>query len=261
MISKYDAFIFDLDGTIYRGSSLIKNADITINKLKKLGKKIIFISNKTTGSIQEYFDFLSEKGLNINQDEIINSTLILKKYLSENFNGKNFYAIGEQVFINEIIESGLKYSEKPDEIDILLVTLDRTLDYRKLEIASRALEKGARFFAANIDDTCPVDDGEVLDAGATISALEKRTHRKLENNFGKPSSFMIAEIARRLAIDNSKVLLIGDRLETDIAMGNNFGIDTALVATGVKNFPNGNQHIKPTYFLDSVYDLLVKNSE
>ena len=258
MINKYDAFIFDLDGTIYRGSNIIKNADKTINELKSCGKKLIFISNKTTGSIQEYFDFLNSAGINIDKEEIINSTLILKKYLSENFFGKTFYAIGEQIFINEIIESGLQYSEKPGEIDILLVTLDRTLDYKKLEIASRALEKGARFFAANIDDTCPVDDGEVLDAGATISALEKRTHRKLENNFGKPSLFMINEVTRRLSIENDKVLLIGDRLETDIAMGNNFGIDTALVATGVKNFPNGNQHIKPTYFLDSVYDLITK---
>lgn len=258
MISKYDAFIFDLDGTIYRGSSIIKNADKTINHLKSLGKKLIFISNKTTGSIQEYFEFLSNAGLNICMDDILNSTLVLKKYLSENFSGKTFYAIGEEVFIKEIIEAGLNYSERSSEIDVLLVTLDRTLDYKKLEIASRALENGARFFAANIDDTCPVDDGEVLDAGATISALEKRTHRKLENNFGKPSSFMINEITQRLAIDNSRVLLIGDRLETDIAMGNNYGIDTALVATGVKNFPNGNQHIKPTYFLDSVYDLIVK---
>ncbi len=256
MINKYDAFIFDLDGTIYRGSSIIENADKTINKLKSLGKKLIFISNKTTGSVKDYFEFLSKEGLNISQDDIINSTLILKKYLSENFGGKTFYAIGEQIFINEIVSAGLKYSEIPDEINILLVTLDRTLDYRKLEIASRALEKGAHFFAANIDDTCPVDDGEVLDAGATISALEKRTHRKLENNFGKPSSFMINEITQRLAVDSSRVLLIGDRLETDIAMGNNYGIDTALVATGVKNFPNGNQHIKPTYFLSSVCDLL-----
>ncbi|MGA8264650.1 MAG: HAD-IIA family hydrolase [Ignavibacteriaceae bacterium] len=260
MINKYDAFIFDLDGTIYRGSGIINNADKTINRLKDLGKKIVFISNKTTGSIQEYFEFLSNAGLNISKEEIINSTLILKKYLSKNFSGKTFYAIGEPVFINEIIGSGLKYSENPGEIDILLVTLDRTLDYRKLEIASKALEKGAHFFAANIDDTCPVDDGEVLDAGATISALEKRTHRKLENNFGKPSLFMINEISKRLAIENSRVLLIGDRLETDIAMGNNYGIDTALVATGVKNFPNGNQHIKPTYFLDSVYDLILKES-
>ncbi len=256
MINKYDAFIFDLDGTIYRGSSLIRNADKTINQLKSLGKKVIFISNKTTGSLKDYFIFLSEAGLNIEQKEILNSTFILKKFLNKNFNGKTFYAIGEEVFVNEIINAGLKYSEKSDEIDVLLVTLDRTLNYQKLEIAARALERGARFFAANIDDTCPVDDGEVLDAGATISALEKRTHRKLENHFGKPSSFMFDEITRRLAVDKSKILLIGDRLETDIAMGNNFGVDTALVTTGVKNFPNGNQHIKPTYFLDSVYDLI-----
>ena len=71
---------------------------------------------------------------------------------------------------------------------------------------------------------------------------------------------MIDEITQRLAVEKSKVLLIGDRLETDIAMGNNFGIDTALVATGVKNFPNGNQHIKPTYFLNSVYDLIADYS-
>ncbi|HKI78323.1 MAG TPA: HAD-IIA family hydrolase [Ignavibacteriaceae bacterium] len=260
MINKYDAFIFDLDGTIYRGESLIKNAEITINELKRIGKKIIFISNKTTGSTRDYYNFLSGKGLNIEIDEILNSTIVLKKHLAENFPGSTFYAIGEEIFIKEISESGLRYSEISDEIDVLLVTLDRTLNYQKLEIAARALEKGARFFAANIDDTCPVDNGEVMDAGATISALEKRTHRKLENHFGKPSDFMFNEITKRMAVDISKVLLIGDRLETDIAMGNKFGIDTALVATGVKNFPNGNRNIKPTFLLDSVFDI-IKNGD
>jgi ribonucleotide monophosphatase NagD (HAD superfamily) len=101
-----------------------------------------------------------------------------------------------------------------------------------------------------------VDDGEVLDAGSTISALEKRTHKKLEQHFGKPSEFMFEEIKRRLKVDLKKVLLIGDRLETDIALGNKFGIDSALVSTGVKLFPNGTDHIKPTYYLNSVYDLL-----
>jgi 4-nitrophenyl phosphatase len=67
---------------------------------------------------------------------------------------------------------------------------------------------------------------------------------------------MIDEIKERLGNDFSKALLIGDRLETDIAMGNAFGLDTALVLTGVKNFPNGNEHIKPTYLIDSVFDLV-----
>jgi arabinose operon protein AraL len=255
-VENYRSFIFDLDGTIYRGNNIIPNADITINSLKKRGKKIVFISNKTTGSVKDYYEFLSGKDLEIEPDEIINSTVVLSKYLNKNHNGEKFFAIGEKSFIDEIVNSGLVYSQNPEEIDILLVTLDRTLNYEKLEIAARALEEGARFFAANIDDTCPVDNGEVLDAGATISALEKRTHRKLEKNFGKPSQYMMDEVKRRLGSDFSKTLLIGDRLETDIVMGNSFGLDTALVLTGVKNFPNGNQDIEPTFFLNSVFDLI-----
>ena len=125
-----------------------------------------------------------------------------------------------------------------------------------MEIAAHALEKGARFFAANIDNTCPVVDGEITDAGVTISALEKRTHRKLELHFGKPSEFMFREIKKALNTDPGKILLIGDRIETDIAMGNNFNIDTALVSTGVKNYANEQTSIIPTYNLNSVADIL-----
>lgn len=256
MISKYNSFIFDLDGTIYRGDNIIPNADKTINQLKELGKKILFISNKTTGTIKDYYLFLKNFGLNIEENEIINSTIVLKNYLIKNHPQKKFYAIGEQVFIDELINAGLKYSVIQEEIEIIIVTLDRTLNYEKLEVAAKALENGARFFAANIDDTCPVDGGEVLDAGSTISALEKRTHKKLEMHFGKPSDFMMKEISYRFNGDLSKSILIGDRLETDIAMGNKFGIDTALVSTGVKHYTNGNSEIKPTYYLNSVADIL-----
>jgi len=257
MINKYDAFIFDLDGTIYRGSSLIPDADKTVNSIKALGKKVIFISNKTTGNVEDYFSILNHYGINTTKEEIVNATVVLKKFLIKNHSSKSFYAIGEKIFIEEIESAGLKFIDNPDEIDLLLVTLDRTLNYEKLEIAARALEAGARFYAANIDDTCPVDGGEVMDAGATISALEKRTHRRLEMNFGKPSQFMFDEVTSRLNTAPSKILLIGDRLETDITMGFNFGIDTALVDTGVKYFANGTTAIKPTYHLNSVADLLI----
>lgn len=256
MIEKYDAFIFDLDGTIYKGNKLIPNADVTVNKLKELKKEVIFVSNKTTGSINDYFNFLKNKGINIIENEIINSTIVIINYLLNNHPQKKFFAVGEQSFINELSEAGIEYSDNPDLIDIVIITLDRELNYNKLETAAKALEKGAKFFAANIDNTCPVEDGEVLDAGSTISALEKRTHKKLEKHFGKPSEFMIDEIKRRLKINGDKVLLIGDRLETDILMGNLLGVDTALVATGVTNYPNGNEDIHPTYYLNSVYDLI-----
>lgn len=79
MINKYDAFIFDLDGTIYRGEDIILNADKTINTLKKLGKKLLFISNKTTGTVNDYYTFLKSFGLNIEKSEILNSTKSFKK--------------------------------------------------------------------------------------------------------------------------------------------------------------------------------------
>jgi len=253
---KYNNFIFDLDGTIYRGESLIPHADEVINHLKSIGKKIVFVSNKTTGTVKDYYLLLKNWGLNIEQREIINATLVAKNYLVKNYNSAKFFAVGEESFIKEIEESGLKLSTDPKEIKIVLVTLDRTLDYRKLETAAQALENGAKFFAANIDDTCPVDNGEVLDAGSVISALEKRTHRRLELHFGKPSEFMFNEIKSRLDFNSGNTLLIGDRLETDIAMGNKFGVDTALVSTGVKNFVNGSNGYLPTYQLNSVADLI-----
>ena len=259
-VDKYDYFIFDLDGTIYRGEHLIPNADKVINHLKKKNKKIVFVSNKTTGTAKDYYHLLKNWGLNIDEKEVINSTIVASNYLKQNFNGETFFAIGEDSFIQEIEKAGLKFSISPEEIKFILVTLDRTLSYSKLEIAAHALDSGARFFAANIDDTCPVDDGEVIDAGSTISALQKRTHRKLELHFGKPSEFMFNEIKNKLKFVPSKTLLVGDRLETDIKMGNDFGLDTALVHTGVKFFPNGTEHKNPTYELNSVFELINQKS-
>lgn len=256
MIKKYKGFIFDLDGTIYVGDEIIPQADITIKKLKELNKKVVFISNKTTGSISTYLNFLNKNGIEVNISEIINSTIVTKEFLKNNFPKRKFFAVGENIFIKEIESGGLLYNENPLEIDIVIITLDRTLNYKKLEIAAQALDNGARFFAANIDNTCPVEGGEILDAGSTISALEKRTHRKLEKHFGKPSEYMFNAIFRKLNIPPEECLIIGDRLETDIAMGNKFGVDTALVSTGVFKELNNNWQIKPTYKIKSINDLL-----
>lgn len=256
LIEKYNGFIFDLDGTLYRGNKIIENADKVINEIKKSGKKIVFVSNKTINSANHYFQFLKQNNFNVLKNEFVTSTLVTKNYLQKYFSDKNFFAIGEQYFINEIESAGLNFTNNHNNVDILLITLDRNLNEQKIEIAVKCLQNNAKFFAANIDNTCPIENCEIRDAGLTISHLEKRTNKTLEINFGKPSEFMMNEILGKLNLPKNQILLIGDRLETDILMGNNFDIDTALVSTGVKNIKNKFQNIQPKYELNSVCDLL-----
>lgn len=257
LYKNYKKFIFDLDGTIYKGNTIIDGAIETINKIKTFAEKLIFVSNKTTDLPEDYFQFLKSAGAEIYPDDIITSAIVIGNYLKENFNGKKFYSIGEKKFISYLMNCGLKYSEKSDEIEIVIITLDRTFNFSKLEIAASALENGARFFAANIDETCPVENGEITDAGSIISALEKRTHKKLELHFGKPSDFMQSFIKETLNNDLTNTLLIGDRTSTDIFMANKMKIDSVLVETGIKNYNNLDPEFIPTYKLKSVFDLII----
>ncbi len=252
----YQGFIFDLDGTLYRGEELIPGADKVINHLYELGKSLLFVTNKTTNTLEDYISLLGKNGIETSRNQFISATDVIKTYVSKHFNGKRFFAVAEATFIREMESAGLVFSDKPKQIDLVIVSLDRSLTLKKLEIASHAIENGARFIAANIDDTCPVEGDEIWDAGSTIAALEKRTHRVLEMHFGKPSQIMIDTIFSKLDFPKEKIILIGDRIETDIQMANLAGISSVLVKSGIKNDFSIQRHIKPDYIIDSVYDLL-----
>ena len=121
----------------------------------------------------------------------------------------------------------------PRGIDAVVVAFDRTLDYRKLNTAYQALVSGARFFATNADKICPMPGGGIPDAGATLAALEHITGRKVELVAGKPSRLIMQVAAQRLELEAGRILMTGDRLETDILMGQQAGMLTAVVLTGV----------------------------
>lgn len=257
MLTNFSGFILDLDGTLYRGEKIIHGADLFVNELVALNKDVIVVTNKTTETKEDYRNYLVSKGFNISSENIISSTEVIREYIIKNFPTKKFFAIGEHKFIKSLDNHIVTYSEDPDEIDIVIVTLDRTLNFEKIEIAVKALERGAKFFAANIDDTCPVDNGEITDAGTVIPALEKRTGRQLEKHFGKPSEYMIDKILGRMKFPKDKYLLVGDRMQTDITMGKLMGVKTCLVKSGVKN-RFSEYDFKPDFEIDSVYDLLNK---
>lgn len=256
LFEKYFNFVFDLDGTIYLGNSLFEGVSHTLNFLIDKGKKIFFISNKTTGNYNDYAQILIDAGVKIDNSQVINATLVIVDYLKKHYPKAKFFCIGEEKFIYAIECVGLKYTENISEIDIVIITLDRFVDDRKIQIAQNALLNGAKFFAANTDKTCPVENKkQIIDAGIVIDKLENLTNRKLELSFGKPTQFMIDFVKHKFN-NNLKGILLGDRLETDIIMGKKMGFDTAWVRTGIDYNDDVINLYKPCYILNSINDIL-----
>lgn len=244
-----------MDGTIYLEDKMIDGAVDVLNYIMSNGKQLLFVTNKTTQTKEEYATFLNNNNVAISTNQILTAADNSVNYLQKERVGKKFYAIAEEPFISSITNAGLKFSENPNDIEIVIISLDRNYSKQKFEIAKQAINNGAEFLAANIDNTCPVIKGEIVDAGIIISELEQETGKRIIKQFGKPSEFMIQSLKNKLKFNLNEYLLIGDRLETDILMGNKMGIATVLVDSGVFTSPK-NSHHSPTFSITSIKELL-----
>jgi len=239
-------FIFDLDGTVYLGDQALPGAVESIAELRRVGKQVVYLSNKPLEAPQTYAAKLTLLGIPTSPEQVITSSMVLARYLARIEPDLAYYVIGEDYLKNELSNHGLKVvgeltdqDEKtvidPAGIEAVIVAFDRSLDYRKLNTAYQALVRGAHFYATNPDRTCPMPGGGIPDAGATIAALEFITGRKVELVAGKPSRLMLQFALECLGLPPERCLLAGDRLETDIVMAQQAGILNALVLTGATN--------------------------
>jgi arabinose operon protein AraL len=230
----FKGFIFDLDGTVYLGDSLIVGADRVVRLLRERGKKVAFLSNKALQTREDYASKLTRLGIPTRPDEVVNSTFVMIHHLKKNAPHARLFIVGETPFIEELRRGGFTITDEPKEIDYVVVAFDRTFDYRKLNIAFQAIKKfGAHFVATNPDRSCPVEGGEIPDCAGMIAAIEAVTEKKVEAIVGKPSPIMIQAVLDVLGLRPEDCILIGDHLETDIKMGKSFGIATGIVLTGV----------------------------
>jgi arabinose operon protein AraL len=250
---EFRGYIFDLDGTVYLGENAIPGAPETIAGLRKRGCKVVFLSNKPLQPREVYAEKLTRLGIPTSPDDVINSSLVLARYLVHEMPDATVFVIGEQPLLDEMSAAGLAISENPEEIDVVIASFDRTFDYHKLNIGYQALRLGARFFATNADRTCPVEGGQIPDAAAVIGALEGCTGRKVELVAGKPSAMIVSMALEQLGLQAQDCLMVGDRLETDMLMGIKAGISTALVLTGVTH-PEDVAHsqVRPDFILESI---------
>ena len=237
-------FIFDLDGTVYLGDALLPGAAATVHRLREQGKRTLFVSNKPVDARATYAAKLTRLGIPTDESQVITSAYVLAHHLAQTAPELRYYVIGEANFLAELRSHGLTVADElldqdslgvidPAGIDAVIVALDRTLDYRKLNTVYQALRRGARYFATNGDLTCPMPGGDVPDAGATIAALAQITGRTPELVAGKPSPLILQTALDRLELPAAACMMVGDRLETDMRMGHTAGMATALMLSGV----------------------------
>ena len=229
--------IFDLDGVVYRGNTLIPNADKVINKLKDLSIKVVYNSNNSTATRKTYVERL--KNLNIKSEitDFYTSASITSAEITKIKEKANIYVIGEIGLRQELKSLGHNIETNPTDykdIDFVIVGLDRDFKYDKLAIAQRCiLEGNAQFYATNTDSTLPVAGGFKPGAGVMVNALITCTGREPIRIFGKPEPFGIELILNDNNVPPEQTCIFGDRLNTDISAGNRAGIISVAVLTGV----------------------------
>jgi HAD superfamily hydrolase (TIGR01457 family) len=256
--SLFDVYVMDLDGTVYLGDQLLPAALETILALRKLEKRLIFITNEASRTRQTIIEKLAGLGIPTSMEEVINSSLVTVDYLKQNHPKASLFVIGEPPLCAELQQAGFRLVESHAEIDVVVVSTDKRFDYPKLRTAFKAIKRGAAFISTNADRTYPLVSGEEEpDAGAIIAAIEACTGHPLDVMVGKPSLFM-AEAALKIAgVPAQDCLLVGDNLETDIRMGRDAGMQTALVTTGVSRADRlAESPLQPDYILNKLFDLL-----
>jgi NagD protein len=253
----YDAYIFDLDGTVYLGEALLPTAGRTIAKLRKLGKRTVFLSNNPTHFRAEQAAKLTKLGLPTPAEDVINSSVVMVNFLQRSLPEARLFVMGEEPLQTELRQAGFELTDEVERIDVVIASFDRTFVYRKLQIAFDAIRAGARFFATNADRYCPVPGGGQPDAAAIIAAVEACTNTKIEAVVGKPSPYMAEAILSRLDLPPERCLMTGDRLETDVKMGLDAGMAATLTLTGATSEADlAVSDIRPTYVIRQLADLL-----
>jgi arabinose operon protein AraL len=251
-----EAAIFDLDGTIYLGSGLIQGADTTIASLRSAGVRVAFLTNKPISSPEEYANKLSSLGIDAKTSDIITSVSLTIDYLNRENSGKRVFVIGERYLQETLLNAGYSCANTPEETDVVIVSLDRNLDYGKIHFAYRAVREGAHIVATNPDMICPMDEGEIVDAGAWIAALEALIKQPISDVMGKPSARCAEVVLAGLDCLPENALMVGDRLETDIRMAVESGMRSGLVLSGVSDVSDVDRSdYQPDFVWESVANI------
>jgi 4-nitrophenyl phosphatase len=243
--SNIRSLILDMDGVLWKADAPIGDLPVIFDRIRAWGLKVAFATNNGTRTPEQYVERLADFGVQVEPWQVITSALAVAELLSrtltptsipsgERLGVRSVFAIGEAGVMEALRAKGLEPLSVADaeKAQAVVIGIDRQINFEKMSAAALLVRKGLPFFATNPDKTFPTPRGEIPGAGAWISVIVTSTG--VEPIYaGKPAPYLLELARERLGTANDETLVVGDRLETDIAGGQAAGMPVALVLSGV----------------------------
>ncbi len=252
-------FLFDLDGTIYHDGELIGNAKETLQTLRARGSKIVYLTNNSSCTQACYAEKLSGIGILEEGDIVYSSLDCAIDFFTRRRAGKKLYVVACEEVKEYLKAHGMSLvdDERAREADILLLTFDQTLTYKKIVIANELIVLGKEYISTHPDFVCPTKGISIPDAGAFIEMFKASSGRTPDIVLGKPYAYMADFLVDSLGVSRDETAMVGDRLYTDIQFGINAGVQTALVLSGETTLEQYEKSgVKADYVLKNVDELV-----
>lgn len=249
-MKKYQGYLIDLDGTMYRGSERIEAASDFIKRLIDAGIPYLFVTNNSSRTPAQVAEKLSSFEIPATEEQVFTTSQATANYIFEQKPDAAVYVIGEEGIQTAISEKGLQFAG--EDADFVVSGIDRGITYEKLAVGCLAVRNGATFISTNGDIAIPTERGLLPGNGSLTSVIAVST--QTEPIFiGKPESVIMEQALKVLGTNKEETLMVGDYYDTDILAGMRAGMDTLLVHTGVttKELLKGYREM-PTYTVDSL---------
>ena len=229
-LSTVRGFLLDMDGTFYLSDRLLEGALRFIDLLHEQRKEFLFLTNNSSKHRRQYAEKINRLGLPIPEELVLTSGEATALYLKKQLPRARLFVVGTPSLEEEFHQHGFRVVEQ--EPDFLVLGFDTTLTYQKLWKLCDFVRAGIPYLATHPDFNCPTETGWMPDVGAMIAFVKAATGREPDLVVGKPNRLIVDAAAVKMNLPISQLAMIGDRLYTDIALGQSSGIVTVLVLSG-----------------------------
>ena len=239
--STIKALILDMDGVLWKGDAPIGDLSATFDRIRERGLKFMFATNNGTKTPEEYQKKLADLGVDVEAEQVVTSALGIAFMLERKFpRGTKIFMIGEEGIRVALEEKGFELLsvENAPQAQAVVMGLDRSINFQKIAEATLLVRAGIPFYTTNTDRTFPIPRGEIPGAGSWLAVITSATGVE-PTVAGKPFPYLMELALERLGTSKEETLVVGDRLETDIAAGQAVGCPTALMLSGVSTRAEG----------------------